>query len=91
MKTKAKSAKAPKNKATKSAIRTVVAKEDGTPRRTSLFFENPKNGNLVCYQRAHQLGLTHKKGIKSGIKNPKSNRFISPTRAKQMGLLKKAA
>lgn len=44
-------------------------------RRTSLFWKNPKTGNLVCYQRAHQLGLLNKKKVAFGVK--KGNRLVA--------------
>jgi hypothetical protein len=46
-------------------------------KKTALFWEAPKTGNLVCYQRARNLKLFGKKGVRFGIKNPKTGRLIS--------------
>ncbi len=56
-------------------------------RRTAMYWMNPKTHNLVCYQRASQLHLIHKKDVQFGIKNPKTNRLVSLLRALQLGLV----
>lgn len=72
-------------KAISEAIFTLTSK--GKVKRSDLFFENPKNGNLVCYQRAQQLHLLDNKEIRTGLKNPKTGMLITKYRAKALGLI----
>jgi hypothetical protein len=92
MKTTIKSAKATATKVIDSLVKAIFTlKHNGKIRRSDLFFENPKNGNLVCYQRAQQLHLLSDKRVKTGFKNPKTGMLITKYRAQALGLIKSAA
>lgn len=91
MNTKTKTAKS----ATSATAKKIVTKvQEGTNKMTKkflkltvLFWKNPKTGNLVGYNRAHNLKLVSNLKAVCGIYNEKTERLVSINRAKQLGLL----
>lgn len=80
----------PKGTAAKATVKTKESAISKFVKRSVLFFKNPKNGNLVCYQRAIQLHLLGLPGIEVGVKNPATDRLItSYSRALSMKLIGK--